>query len=191
MIKANYNPDNRGKPIDNSFQVDERFYAGEYPGDRNKEKAFERLQLFVDCGITHFFDLTEDGELEPYYDLLPRNIHYSRYPIRDVSTPNSLEFTSKLIEDIRRVLSESETNAVYLHCRGGVGRTGTIVAGYFAWLGLSYEECLLRLRHVFADCPKSANRRSPETLAQVLYIKDFIDYLHELSRESSQNNQTT
>ena len=48
------------KPIINSYCAAERLYAGEYPGDRGQEKAKDKLEAFLDFGITHFIDLTEE-----------------------------------------------------------------------------------------------------------------------------------
>lgn len=52
------------KPITQSFCViPDKVYAGEYAGDlHNPEQKIRRLEEF---GITHFIDLTEEGELNP------------------------------------------------------------------------------------------------------------------------------
>lgn len=50
-----------------------------------------------------------------------------KLPIQDVSIPTSVKSVKELIERIQEILKENERNKVYIHCWGGVGRTGTIV----------------------------------------------------------------
>lgn len=105
-------------------------FAGEYPRDRDEDIAKEKIKRFIDFGISHFIDLTEEGELRPYSHLLPENVSYLRFPIKDVSAPNSVEAVKKLISEIEEYQNSGQR--CYIHCWGGVGRTGTIVACYLA-----------------------------------------------------------
>ena len=62
---------------------------------------------------------------------------------------------------------------VYVHCWGGVGRTGTIIG---CWLARHYEPghaALGRLTELWQDNPKSRTRRSPETTDQVWYVLEW------------------
>ena len=54
-------------PIVESYWVEEnRFLAGEYPGEYNPEITRRRLDAFLETGITTFIDLTQPHELPPY-----------------------------------------------------------------------------------------------------------------------------
>ena len=72
---------------------------------------------------------------------------------------------------------------VYIHCWGGVGRTGTIVACLYAYLmkdeGLSadklYELSMQKLHSSFNKCPKSKYRTIPETKEQCMFVRKFIE----------------
>ncbi|HTW99459.1 MAG TPA: protein-tyrosine phosphatase family protein [Acidimicrobiales bacterium] len=55
--------------------------------------------------------------------------------------------------------------AVYLHCWGGVGRTGTVVGCLLADEGLGHHEIVERIERLRAGTCK-ASRPSPETEAQ-------------------------
>ena len=79
------------RPLNQSYLVTEHLWAGEYPGDRNGECAKDKLDRMIQFGVRCFFDLTEEGELVPYVDLLPANVNYVRFPIRDVSVPKNIE----------------------------------------------------------------------------------------------------
>lgn len=161
------------KPTQNSYQVDERVYAGEYAGDLANPLA--KIKSFVDFGITHFLDLTEEGELEPYNQYLPEECSHIRFPIRDVSVPNECKSVYELMAYIDSVLANPD-NKIYIHCWGGVGRTGVIVGCYYVYNGESYKDALSHLRENFNQCPKSQRRRTPETLEQEEFIKDFAYY---------------
>jgi len=53
------------RPIDNSYQVTSQIYAGKYPRNKDIESRVIKLHQFESFGITHFVDLTEEGELAP------------------------------------------------------------------------------------------------------------------------------
>jgi protein-tyrosine phosphatase len=59
---------------------------------------------------------------------------------------------------------------VYLHCWGGIGRTGTVVGCWLSRQGFQGTAALDRLRQLWQACPKSAHRMSPETHEQEQYI---------------------
>ena len=66
---------------------------------------------------------------------------------------------------------------VYVHCWGGVGRTGTIVACYLSqnWEESDLSHTLEVLRRNFSEMPKSAYRKTPETKEQIDFIEQFIN----------------
>lgn len=165
------------KPIKNSYCViPDKVYAGEYAGDlHNPEQKVRQLEMF---GITHIIDLTEDGELKPYKQLLDTYIEHHRFPIADVSVPKSYDAVYELMEHINSILSD-EDNKVYIHCWGGVGRTGTIVACLYEYYGEDYDSAINHLRESFEDCPKSQWRTTPETKEQLDFVRGFGEYLKE------------
>jgi hypothetical protein len=162
------------KPIANSFKVMDRVFAGEYPRAKDEQESTDKIQRFCNFGITHFIDLTEEGELLPYSQMLHPLQKHLRFPIPDVSVPASLEEAQQITETIHNILKEDEMNRVYIHCHGGVGRTGTIVGCLYSEAsGRSYDEIMYALETVFADCPKSAYRTIPETEEQRQFIAKY------------------
>jgi hypothetical protein len=85
------------RPHGNTYWVEPgRLLAGEYPGASNGDAARTKLRQYLDAGVDYFVDLTEDGELEPYEVQLQaeaaargKTVEYRRFPIRDVSVPQS------------------------------------------------------------------------------------------------------
>lgn len=175
-------------PIKNSYLIDRNLnlYAGEYPGDKDDEKC--RMKVGEGGywhGFRHFFDLTEAGELNPYSHFLPMDTYYHRYPIHDRDIPADTYSVHRLIEEIICLGQQGKHGygKVYIHCWGGVGRTGTIVACLYAYLmkdeGLStdkmYEMAMKKLRNSFKKCPKSKYRDIPDTQAQCEFIRRFVE----------------
>ena len=166
------------RPLNQSYEVScygGTVYAGEYPGDKYGEKAAEKLNHMHHFGVRHFIDLTEEGELTPYNHLLPKDTTYTRFPIVDCGAPKSVESVQRLllrIEELKKM-----DGYVYVHCWGGVGRTGTIVACYLSqnWKEPELNHTLEVLRRNFSEMPKSAYRETPETKEQINFIEQFIN----------------
>ena len=165
------------RPLHQSYEVwgNGIIYAGEYPGDKNGEIAKQKIARMYHFGIRHFIDLTEEGELRPYNHLLPSDTTYTRFPITDCGAPKSIESVQRLllrIEELKKM-----DGYVYVHCWGGVGRTGTIIACYLAqnWDEPDLNKTLEVLRRNFSKMPKSAYRETPETKEQIDFIERFIN----------------
>jgi protein-tyrosine phosphatase len=159
------------RPIENSYWVEEgSLLAGEYP--RNKDEYFSRTKVnaLLCAGVRVFVDLTEADEgLLPYSQLIGDAAHH-RFPIKDVSVPKSLVAMTQTLDTIDRSVHEGVL--VYVHCWGGVGRTGLVVG---CWLArrLGGQQASLRLRELWKQCPKSVLRDSPETEAQRSYLRNW------------------
>ena len=169
---------NNRRPIENSYEVTKNIYAGEYPRNKDDESSYAKLKHFESFGITHFVDLTEVGELQPYESLLYKGAKCFRFPIKDESIPQSTEDVRGLIAKITKVIKDSPKAKVYIHCWGGVGRTGLIVGCLLGELyRKNYDETLKMLEQLFMACPKSAKRHTPETAEQHQFIAKYIQEL--------------
>ena len=163
------------QPIQHCYWVSPRLLAGEYPRNDDEASSQDKIKALITAGISTFVDLTEEQELKPYQPLLPPypDIAYHRFPIRDVSIPTSPDLTKAILDTIDQAIAQEKT--VYVHCWGGVGRTGLIVG---CWLarhdGQGGKAALRRLRGaLWPNCPKSATRSSPETSDQEKYIQEW------------------
>jgi len=148
-----------------------KLLAGEYPIDKDEATSQEKINALLDIGISVFVDLTEEHEgLRSYTSLIGKAIH-RRFAIRDVAVPDSPETTIQILDTIDRYIQQGEM--VYVHCWGGVGRTGVIVGCWLARHGHGGEAALIRLRKLWTQCPKSATHESPETRDQERYIQSW------------------
>jgi hypothetical protein len=163
-------------PIRESYWVQPgRFLAGEYPAAAYIGRARERLGKLLDAGINTFIDLTIPNELPPYQPLLLDQaglrgieVQSQRLPILDRSIPPRVTMTS-ILDAIDSALSANRN--IYLHCWGGIGRTGTTVGCYLVRHGRTGVQALAQIAEWWKDVPKSAYYpRSPETDRQVEFI---------------------
>lgn len=163
------------KPDPNSYWVvSGQFLAGEYPGARDPEEARRRLRRFLQAGVRHFIDLTEAGELTPYAELLREEggseASYERFPIRDLNVPEEPKTMAEIIAAIDRAMAEG--GITYVHCWGGVGRTGLAVACWLQDRGQTPDEALADLADKRRSCAKSQRMpSSPETAEQVKWVQ--------------------
>jgi ADP-ribosylglycohydrolase len=156
-----------------------KFIAGEYPGDKDPIKARKRIKQFLAAGIRHFIDLTEARELAPYDSILSEEAQragipttYQRFPIRDNSVPADAEHLAEILLAIDGRIRGGST--VYLHCWGGVGRTGLVVACWLQEHGRTPDGALAELGEKWSTVEKIYRKPdSPETPAQVNWIKSW------------------
>lgn len=170
------------RPIPESYWVEPGYFlAGEYPGHPLINHTESRLIAFLQAGFDTFINLTQEGELEPYQPLLAKlsNEYYGkkiaclRFPIGDYGLPADVEM--KII--LNTIDAELQTgHKIYLHCWGGVGRTGTVVGCYLVHRGSTGEQALHLLENLWQAVPKQIHfPRSPETDAQVQFVLNWKD----------------
>jgi hypothetical protein len=163
-------------PITESYWVEPgRFLAGEYPSARTVASTRDRMNAFLHAKIDTFIDLTQPHELPTYESLLGelargRQIEpaYHRFAIRDHSVP-SRETMLRILDVIDESLAASRN--VYVHCWGGIGRTGITVGCFLVRHGCSNEEALRRVNALYRTRPGNPYYpNSPETPEQVEFV---------------------
>jgi len=166
-------------PIANAYWViPNQLLAGEYPAFIGTPDAVQRLNAFLDAGITLFLDLTVAGEYDaPDYGPLlqelgeqrAKKVYHVRYPIRDMHAP-SLEVMRDIQQTLKLAFAQGEV--VYVHCFGGIGRTGTVIGCFLAEQGSSGKAAIAKLARMRRGIP-SANRKSPETRSQRAMVEKW------------------
>jgi protein-tyrosine phosphatase len=152
---------------------DGRFLAGAYPAGSGEAAARGKLAGLLDAGIRYFVDLTEDGELRGYEDWLTSEaaargieVRYQRLPIVDRDVP-SVSRMREILTTIERAISAHAP--VYVHCWGGIGRTGTVVGCWLVERGHMGISALTQL-----DVLREKKREpSPEMPEQIEFVRTW------------------
>lgn len=168
-----------GGPLEDVYWVEEdRIAAGPYAGAPTKAEAAAKLNALLDLGVRTFVDLTEERdrymELEPYSHLLKtlsaeRGVvtTHLRLPIDDTDVPP--RWRMRVILDAIETASAAG-EVVYVHCWGGIGRTGTVVGCLPRERGTPPADVLDRLQSLRAHTPRGRTRTSPERGTQVDFV---------------------
>ena len=178
-------------PIPESYWViTGKLLAGEYPGvPFAPEITRQRLDAFIEAGITTFINLTRPGESEDYSALMHEQaayhaVHYAQhdvvemeclsFPIEDYNLPE-ISLMSEILNAIDHALAQGRK--VYVHCNGGIGRTGTTVGCFLVRHGRTGPQALRELAGWWEQVPKSARHpHSPETVRQEEFVLNWAGY---------------
>lgn len=156
--------------MDNStYFIENKALFGPYPSEND-------IAYLESIGVKYFIDLTEKDKLSPY-KLSDKSV-FIKYSIPDMKVPiNSIEFSSLIVylHDIITKLSDDEK--IYIHCRGGNGRSGTVVACLLTRFHSPYMSSLdaLQLTTKYHSERKNLKLKwklmgSPQTSAQKNYV---------------------
>ena len=161
-----------------------KFLAGYYPGSRDSATAQAKLRNLLGHGIRHIVNLMERDEdnfqgekFVPYEDRLQTlanemdtPIELVHLPIRDMNIP-LVEGMVSILDEIDRAVEHNP--AVYLHCWGGRGRTGTVVGCYLARHGMAVGEAALDLLGELRRNDPISHLPSPETKIQAEFVRTW------------------
>lgn len=149
--------------------IEELFLAGRFLGDGNQTVVAGRIDALARLGVTRIVDLREADEARhqaAHYEALvaAKGAGIEHHPIPDFGVPPVAAMVA-LLDTLDRSIGVGEP--VYLHCRAGIGRTGTAVGCWLIRHGLadptSVFAVLDRLRTQGATRGSGV---SPETPAQ-------------------------
>jgi protein-tyrosine phosphatase/GNAT superfamily N-acetyltransferase len=156
-----------------------RLMAGNYPWSEVPEEANFKLSVLKSKGIDAVVSLIEADELSTaskkllsYADAMQAaGIEVINIPIRDFSIP-SVEQMQKILTTIDILIAQKKI--VYIHCRGGIGRTGTAVGCWLIQKKIaSPANVLEQIRQLKSESGLSVFE-SPETEEQRNFILNWV-----------------
>lgn len=176
------------RPISNAYVVPgTRLVAGEYPGmawGTPPAMRDVRLQAFLDAGVSAFVDLTHDDDpLDRYAPRLAElaeatgvDASYEMCAIRDMDVCDHAHM-AQVLDTIDRHLADGR--GVYVHCWGGVGRTGLTIGCWLVRHGMPNEQALDTVRRLFNTMSAQKVQRfgpdgSPQTDEQRDMVRQWV-----------------
>ena len=171
------------RPHDNCYWLlPGQVLAGEYPGAADAARRDRRLAALLDAGVRCLIDLTELHEgLPPYAGALHRlaaerslDVQIERYGIVDFSVP-APPTMRRIVDTVTAAVVAQRP--VYLHCRGGIGRTGTAVGCVLVEAGFTPERALAIIERKWQVMAKrDLAPVSPENETQRDFIRSWVTH---------------
>jgi hypothetical protein len=164
-------------PIDSSYWVLQgELLAGPSPALGSREEQRVAARALADAGIRTLIDLTTPAEgsgLRVLWEKTapdPNDWAWMRYPILDGGVP-SLAGMQAILDAIDA--SRRRGRPVYVHCMGGLGRTGTVAGCWWIRHGLFDTEAVFAELALRRCGQSNARRPSPETSPQFQLIRSW------------------
>jgi hypothetical protein len=156
-------------PIPDAYRVAERLLAGAYPGfPGDPAESASRVARFERAGVETFVDLTHPADpLEPYERHLVRARRVA-HPIVDLGVPTVPQLT-RILDELDTITAEG---TAYVHCWGGIGRTGTIIGCWLVRHGLDQGDAIARIAELRRGVLDAA-MPSPQTPAQRELVRSW------------------
>ncbi|GAB4113659.1 MAG: cyclin-dependent kinase inhibitor 3 family protein [Sandaracinaceae bacterium] len=137
----------------------------------NRNLDADLLRLRDEYSTDLIVSLVEDHELDLlkipglHARALALGIATLRYPIRDVDVPTDMDHHAEVVNAILAWIQRGKTTVV--HCRGGHGRTGLVVATVLVALGHSARDAIAATR--------AARAGTVEVPAQERWVARYAD----------------
>ncbi len=128
----------------------------------------EAIATLEQAGVTVFVDLTHPSDPLPGYGSWLGTARRVAHPIPDMGTPTAGRMM-RILDDIDDARNAGDV--VYVHCWGGVGRTGAVVGCWLVRHGLDGGDAIGRIAALRADI--AGERPSPETPAQTDLVRGW------------------
>jgi protein tyrosine/serine phosphatase len=156
ISKGNSDPAFSNIKISNFGQMDERFYRGARP----KQKDFQALK---DLGIQTVIDLTDNTPHEKGY------VEALGMTYVNIAIPDKKDPTNEQIAQFLKLVNDPATGKFFVHCAGGRHRTGVMGAVYrfnnYQW---NFNQVYAEMQNFdfYTSNGHSGQKRFVETYAQ-------------------------
>lgn len=174
-------------PFDQAYWVvPDLLMAGYYPGSALIKDPHPQLSALLQCGIRHFINLMQTHESHWYGEPIKAyeaqaqtlagelgiEVTFDRMPIKDMGVPSRIDM-ARILDRIDQKIQNDKP--VYVHCLGGVGRTGTVIGCYLARHGYASGHRILQLIQQLRQNTATHDRSAPESGPQVDMVLSWVE----------------
>ena len=159
-----------------SFFIKDKALFGNYPSDEN-------IDTYEKMGVKYFVNLTCDYEKLPEYKVSNTSTKINYY-IKDRNFPKNLQTFSSFLIYICNIIKKLENNdKIYIHCRGGHGRSGIVVACILCYLNNITPEKAIELTTQYHNNRPNLKEKwiklgSPQTIGQKKFVINMFKPLY-------------
>jgi len=159
--------------------ISNKLLAGAIPASAGLDGTKSKIGDLKSKDISAIINLMETDERDkignPFFDYTPianeLGIEVLRFPIKDVSIPTK-ENMKAIISTINDLLARNKK--VYIHCWGGIGRTGTVVGCFLIQQKIATKTTVISLiNELKQHSIKLSERISPETEEQMSFVENW------------------
>jgi hypothetical protein len=137
------------------------------------------VDMFENNGIRYFINLAclEEKGINPYIT----KYNYIHYPIKDRRVPTNWKTFSQFIIKVGDIIKNLPTGEkVYIHCKGGHGRSGTVVACLLCYIFNIPPSDALTDTNIYHSNRKEMREKwrrlgSPQTRSQKHFVSKFFE----------------
>lgn len=157
-----------------SYFIEDKAFFGSFPSQ-------DTVNILEKNGVRYFIDLTIHNENKT--SSYTTKYNYIKYPIKDRKIPDNWKTFAKLVLDICDIVQKlKENEKIYIHCKGGHGRSGILVACILCqYYNITVEESL----KITNDCHSKRKEMreiwrkigSPQGKKQKEFVRKFYEPL--------------
>lgn len=158
--------------------IQNQLLVGEIPVASNEIETKAKLDRLINLNVSAVINLMEVDEkdhsenlffnYQPY--LNEHGVITHQFPIKDMDMPSPMQMM-RILKLIDFYIKQQKV--VYVHCWGGLGRTGTVVGCYLVSKGLADAHNVLHTISILKSQSGLADNESPQTTAQREFILDW------------------
>lgn len=175
------------QPLGAWGQVGMSFCPGKVQADartgawaRDLGKDIERIREWGASTVVSLIETHEFRELQVenlHSEVTKHGMSWIHLPIRDMHAPGE-DFKPYWQKLGKQVVGElAQGNKVFVHCKGGLGRAGTITACLLIESGMAHFDAIEYVR--------TARRKTIETLSQELYVLNYRPLFQSAERNAN------
>ena len=159
--------------------LEKKLMAGALPSTPDLEGTKAKIGYLKNNNVSTIINLMEADERDkhgnPFFDYMPiakeMGIDVLRFPIKDVSIP-TIETMRSILDTINHLLEIKKT--IYIHCWGGIGRTGTVAGCFLIEHKLATNtKAVSAIQKLKQYSERLATRMSPETDEQIRFVENW------------------